>query len=100
VIAYWIAPWLAVVLTDQVMRRGTDPELLLFDTKHRNLAGPVSMAVGMGVSIWLFSNQTDYVGLVPAIFPRRWRHHLRRRIRAHSRAVRHFAQRTQDAGTG
>jgi NCS1 family nucleobase:cation symporter-1 len=69
VIAYWIAPWLAVVLTDQVMRRGTDPELLLFDTKYRNLAGPVSMLVGMGVSIWLFSNQTDYVGLVPKYFP-------------------------------
>jgi len=23
------------------------------------------MAVGMGISIWLFSNQTEYVGLVP-----------------------------------
>jgi NCS1 nucleoside transporter family len=69
VIAYWIAPWLAVVLTDQVMRRGTDPELLLFDTRGRNLAGPVSMLAGMGVSIWLFSNQTDYVGVVPKHFP-------------------------------
>jgi NCS1 nucleoside transporter family len=69
VIAYWIAPWLAVVLTDQVLRRGTDPEPLLFDTRYRNLAGPVSMLVGMGVSIWLFSNQTDYVGLVPRHFP-------------------------------
>ena len=69
VIAYWIAPWLAVVLTDQVLRRGTDAEPLLFDTWHRNLAGPVSMLVGMGVSIWLFSNQTDYVGLVPTRFP-------------------------------
>jgi hypothetical protein len=23
------------------------------------------MAIGMGVSIWLFSNQTEYVGVVP-----------------------------------
>ncbi len=69
VIAYWIAPWLAVVLTDQVLRRGTDPEPLLFDTSYRNLAGPVSMLVGMGVSIWLFSNQTDYLGPVPKHFP-------------------------------
>jgi NCS1 nucleoside transporter family len=69
VIAYWIAPWLAVVLTDQVMRRGTDPEPLLFDTSRNNLAGPVSMLAGMGVSIWLFSNQTDYTGVVPAHFP-------------------------------
>jgi NCS1 family nucleobase:cation symporter-1 len=69
VIAYWIAPWLAVVLTDQVMRRGTDPEPLLFDTSRNNLAGPVSMLAGMGVSIWLFSNQTDYTGVVPTHFP-------------------------------
>ena len=69
VIAYWIAPWLAVVLTDQVLRRGTDVGPLLFDTRNRNLAGPVSMLVGMGVSIWLFSNQTDYLGVVPKQFP-------------------------------
>ena len=69
VIAYWIAPWLAVVLTDQVLRRGTDVEPLLFDTRHSNLAGPASMLVGMGISIWLFSNQTDYVGIVPTHVP-------------------------------
>ncbi len=69
VIAYWIAPWLAVVLADQVLRRGTDPEPLLFDTRHRSLAGPVSMLIGMAISIWLFSNQTDYVGLVPKHVP-------------------------------
>jgi hypothetical protein len=27
------------------------------------------MAVGMGLSIWLFSNQTEYVGLVPTHVP-------------------------------
>ena len=27
------------------------------------------MAVGAGVSIWLFSNQTKYTGLVPTHFP-------------------------------
>ena len=69
VIAYWIAPWLAVVFTDQFLRRGTDVEPLLFDTRHVSLAGPVSMLVGMGVSIWLFSNQTDYVGWVPQHHP-------------------------------
>ncbi|MGE5285771.1 MAG: purine-cytosine permease family protein [Micromonosporaceae bacterium] len=69
VIAYWIAPWLAVVFTDQFLRRGTDVEPLLFDTRHVSLAGPISMLVGMGVSIWLFSNQTDYVGWVPKHHP-------------------------------
>jgi NCS1 nucleoside transporter family len=69
VIAYWIAPWLAVVFTDQYLRRGKDVEALLFDTKHVSLAGPISMLVGMGISIWLFSNQTDYVGFVPTRVP-------------------------------
>ena len=68
IIAYWIAPWLAVVFCDEFLRRGQSPdeiEHLLFDRKYANWAGPVAMAVGMGISIWLFSNQTEYVGLVP-----------------------------------
>jgi hypothetical protein len=27
------------------------------------------MLVGMGLSIWLFSNQTEYLGVVPTHFP-------------------------------
>jgi NCS1 family nucleobase:cation symporter-1 len=69
VIAYWIAPWLAVVFCNQYLRRGHDDESLLFDTKYTNWAGPVAMLVGMGVSIWLFSNQTEYVGLIPKHHP-------------------------------
>jgi nucleobase:cation symporter-1, NCS1 family len=72
IIAYWIAPWLAVVFCDQFLRRGQSAdqdEHLLFDRKYANWAGPVAMAVGMGVSIWLFSNQTEYVGLVPTHVP-------------------------------
>jgi NCS1 nucleoside transporter family len=68
IIAYWIAPWLAVMFCDMFLRRRQDPakiERLLFDKKYTNWAGPVAMAVGAGVSIWLFSNQTKYVGLVP-----------------------------------
>ena len=69
VIAYWIAPWLAVVFMDQFLRRGTDVERLLFDTRHVSLAGPIAMLAGMGISIWLFSNQTDYTGWVPSHVP-------------------------------
>ena len=70
VIAYWIAPWLAVSFTDQWLRRGRDTEPLLFDRRHRNWAGPVAMAAGMGLSIWLFANQYPlYVGVVPASVP-------------------------------
>jgi NCS1 nucleoside transporter family len=72
VIAYWIAPWLAVVFTDQILRRhqpAGEVEPLLFDTRRRLWAGPVAMLAGMGISIWLFSNQTEYIGLVPKHVP-------------------------------
>jgi nucleobase:cation symporter-1, NCS1 family len=72
IIAYWIAPWLAVMFCDMILRRRQDPaqiEHLLFNRKHTNWAGPVAMAVGAGVSIWLFSNQTEYIGLVPTHVP-------------------------------
>jgi nucleobase:cation symporter-1, NCS1 family len=72
IIAYWIAPWLAVVLCDQFLRRRqplAEVEAMLFDRRHANWAGPVSMLAGMGLSIWLFSNQTEYVGVVPAHVP-------------------------------
>jgi len=68
IIAYWIAPWLAVVFCDMILRRGQSPEQierLLFDKKYSNWAGPVAMAVGAAVSIWLFANQTEYVGVIP-----------------------------------
>jgi len=68
IIAYWIAPWLAVTFCDWWLR-GNPHEALLFDKRHENWAGPVAMLAGMGLSIWLFSNQTEYVGLVPSHAP-------------------------------
>jgi NCS1 nucleoside transporter family len=68
IIAYWIAPWLAVYFCDLWLRRDPD-EALLFSTRRTNWAGPVAMLIGMGVSIWLFSNQTEYVGVVPTHVP-------------------------------
>jgi NCS1 family nucleobase:cation symporter-1 len=68
IIAYWIAPWLAVMLCDMFLRRKqpTDSiERLLFNRKYTNWAGPVAMLIGGGVSIWLFANQTEYLGFVP-----------------------------------
>jgi cytosine/uracil/thiamine/allantoin permease len=61
-----------VVFCDRLLRRGQGPdtiEPLLFDRKYQNWAGPVAMLVGMGLSIWLFSNQTEYVGVVPKHVP-------------------------------
>src|SRR5215472_6880552 len=68
IIAYWIAPWLAVYFCDMLLRRHPS-EALLFDTRRTNWAGPVAMLVGMGISIWLFSNQTEYIGVVPKHVP-------------------------------
>jgi nucleobase:cation symporter-1, NCS1 family len=68
IIAYWIAPWLAVTFCDMLLRPNPD-ESLLFATHRTNWAGPVAMAVGAGVSIYLFSNQTEYLGVVPTHVP-------------------------------
>ncbi|MFY9932656.1 MAG: cytosine permease [Streptosporangiaceae bacterium] len=68
IIAYWISPWLAVVFCDMYLRRKQSTgqiEPLLFDKRYANWAGPVAMLVGVVVSIWLFSNQTEYIGVVP-----------------------------------
>jgi len=65
VISYWIGPWLAVYFTDWFLRRGQRVDGFLYDKAHNPWAGVVSMATGMIVSIWLFSNQTEYVGPVP-----------------------------------
>jgi nucleobase:cation symporter-1, NCS1 family len=65
VISYWIGPWLGVFFADQLLRRGKHVAGFLFDRKHNPWGGVIAMAVGMVVSIWLFSNQTEYVGLVP-----------------------------------
>jgi NCS1 nucleoside transporter family len=65
VIAYWIGPWLGVFFADQFLRRGKRVDGFLFDRKHNPWAGFAAMAIAIAVSISLFANQTDYVGVVP-----------------------------------
>jgi nucleobase:cation symporter-1, NCS1 family len=69
VISYWIGPWLAVYLTDWFLRRRRRVDGFLYDRRHNPLSGVIAMAVGMVVSIWLFSNQSEFVGLVPKHYP-------------------------------
>jgi NCS1 family nucleobase:cation symporter-1 len=69
VISYWIGPWLAVYFADWFLRRGKRVDGFLYDKAHNPWSGFIAMAVGMIVSIWLFSNQTEYVGPVPKHFP-------------------------------
>jgi purine-cytosine permease-like protein len=69
VISYWIGPWLGVFFADWVLRRGQRVDGFLFDRKHTPWAGAVAMLIGMGISIWLFSNQTEYIGLIAKKHP-------------------------------
>jgi NCS1 nucleoside transporter family len=69
IIAYWIGPWLGVMFTDQFLRRGKAIDTLLYAKWYRNWAGPIAMALGIAVSIVLFSNQTDFTGFVAKQVP-------------------------------
>lgn len=70
VIAYWIAPWLGIILVDRILRRGTAISSFIPDTaKYRNPAGIISLVVAGFISIWLFSNQSFYSGLVVKAAP-------------------------------
>ncbi|BDZ46412.1 purine-cytosine permease family protein [Naasia aerilata] len=70
VIAYWVAPWLGVVLTDRLLRRGTELGPLVQERRrYVNVAGPIAFVVATVLSIWLFSNQTLYQGLVVQAVP-------------------------------
>ena len=65
VIAYWIAPWLGVVLADRFLRRGTRIGAYLGDhAGYVNWPGFIAFVVATVVSIWLFANQTLYAGLL------------------------------------
>ena len=59
VVSYWVAPWIAVVLTDWLIRgRKLDANL----ENSRNWAGPVAFVVATVLSIWGFCNQLAYTG--------------------------------------
>lgn len=69
VIAYWVAAWLGVVLTDQFLRRKDTVSGFLFDKKHNPVAGVTAFVIALVVSVFLFSNQALYVGVVPSQYP-------------------------------
>jgi len=68
-IAYWIAPWLGVVLVDQLARRGDDLQPVLHDRSWSNPSGVVAMLAGLVVSVVLFADQAVYVGPVAKAVP-------------------------------
>jgi nucleobase:cation symporter-1, NCS1 family len=70
-ISYWIATWLAVVLTDYWLRRGNyGDESMFYDTKNNRWQGVVAMGIGLVVSVYLFANVFGvYVGPIPTNNP-------------------------------
>jgi nucleobase:cation symporter-1, NCS1 family len=69
VIAYWVGPWLGVLFADRLLRRPGPDGPDLDDRAHRNPAGPIAFVAAAGLSIALFSDQSFYVGPVPAAVP-------------------------------
>ncbi|WP_053848232.1 cytosine permease [Streptomyces sp. NRRL B-24085] len=72
VIAYWVAPWLGVVLVERWLRARVPQErsaTRLADRSFTNRPGLAALLTGVAVSVPLFSNQEDYVGYVPEHWP-------------------------------
>lgn len=68
-ITYWIAPFLAVVLIDYVLRRGDYGDgLIFYSSSHRAWKGLAAMLIGLAAST-PFWNQTLYVGWVALHYP-------------------------------
>ena len=55
-VGYWLAPWVAILVVDRVLRKGQNiDKLITEEAKHRNWAGPVTFVVTTVVSILLFA---------------------------------------------
>ena len=61
VVSYWVAPWIAVVFTDWLLR-GRKVSDNVLDHKRENSAGPIAFVIAVVVSIYLFCNQLAYTG--------------------------------------
>jgi nucleobase:cation symporter-1, NCS1 family len=60
-ITYWIAPFVAVLLTDYRLRRGRYEEATFFDRRHNPWAGAVATLCGIAASV-PFWNQSLWQG--------------------------------------
>jgi NCS1 nucleoside transporter family len=69
IIAYWIGPWLGVVFADQYLRRSQKIAGFLYDRSYANWGGLLAFAIGLVVSVLLFSNQEKFIGYVVRAVP-------------------------------
>lgn len=69
-IAYWITPFLAVVLLDYWLRRGAYEEREFFDRAHSSWKAPLAMLAGIGASVPFWDQGHPIpLGYVPAHYP-------------------------------
>ena len=69
-IAYWITPYLAVVLIDYWLRRGVYDEREFFDRGRRCWKAPLAMAAGIGASVPFWDQGHPIpLGAVPKNYP-------------------------------
>jgi len=55
-VGYWLAPWVAILSVDRLLRKGQDIRpLIAEDSKHENWIGPVTFVLTVAVSIYLFA---------------------------------------------
>jgi NCS1 family nucleobase:cation symporter-1 len=55
-VGYWLAPWVAILVVDKLLRKGQDIKpLIAEDSKHENWIGPVVFVVTVATSIFLFA---------------------------------------------
>src|SRR5499427_4984914 len=66
-ISYWIAPFLAVVLVDYWMRRGSYDERLFYDSRYWPWQGAVAMVVGIAASFPFWNNALYTAPLAKAV---------------------------------
>jgi NCS1 family nucleobase:cation symporter-1 len=68
-LAYWIAPWAAIVLVDYfLVRRGRFETVLFYNARRAIRPGLWAWAIGVLVSVPFF-NQTIYTGFVAMKYP-------------------------------
>jgi nucleobase:cation symporter-1, NCS1 family len=55
-VGYWLAPWVAILVVDRLLRKGQDiDKLVKEETKHSNIAGPITFVLTTVVSVLLFA---------------------------------------------
>ena len=61
VVSYWVAPWIAVVLTERVLSKGKDAAKRALAPKN-SWAGVAAFVIATSFSIWGFASQVAYTG--------------------------------------